>query len=31
MKRKVLERFNWEQTVDATECLYEEFLSEGNK
>jgi glycosyltransferase involved in cell wall biosynthesis len=22
MKRKVLERFNWEQTVDATELLY---------
>ena len=26
MKRKVLERFNWEQTVDATECLYRRVL-----
>ena len=23
MKRKVLERFNWERTVDATEKLYD--------
>jgi len=28
MKRKVLERFNWEQTVDATERLYRRVLSE---
>jgi len=27
MKRKVLERFNWEQTVDATERIYERVLS----
>jgi len=27
MKRKVLERFNWEQTVDATERLYHRVLS----
>ena len=27
MKRKVLERFNWEQTVDATERLYQRVLS----
>ena len=26
MKRKVLERFNWEQTVDATERLYRRVL-----
>jgi len=26
MKRKVLERFNWEQTVDATERLYQRVL-----
>jgi len=28
MKRKVLERFNWEQTVDATERLYRRVLSQ---
>ena len=27
MKRKVLERFNWEQTVDATERLYHRVLA----
>ena len=27
MKRKVLERFNWEQTVDSTERLYRRVLS----
>ena len=27
MKRKVLERFNWERTVDATEKLYRRVLS----
>ena len=27
MKRKVLERFNWERTVDATERLYKGFFS----
>jgi glycosyltransferase involved in cell wall biosynthesis len=27
MKRKVLERFNWERTVDATERLYKRILS----
>ena len=27
MKRKVLERFNWEQTVDATERLYRRVLN----
>jgi glycosyltransferase involved in cell wall biosynthesis len=27
LKRKVLERFNWEQTVDATERLYQRVLS----
>ena len=27
MKRKVLERFNWEQTVDSTERLYQRVLS----
>ena len=26
MKRKVLERFNWERTVDATEKLYKRVL-----
>ena len=26
MKRKVLERFNWERTVDATERLYRRVL-----
>ena len=26
MKRKVLERFNWERTVDATEKLYRRVL-----
>ena len=26
MKRKVLERFNWERTVDATEVLYRKVL-----
>ena len=26
MKRKVLERFNWERTVDATELLYRKVL-----
>ena len=26
MKRKVLERFNWERTVDATEKLYTRVL-----
>ena len=26
MKRKVLERFNWERTVDATESLYRRVL-----
>lgn len=30
MKRKVLERFNWEQTVDATEKIYERVLSKSN-
>ena len=28
MKRKVLERFNWEQTVDATERLYQRVLEQ---
>lgn len=28
MKRKVLERFNWERTVDATERLYRRVLSQ---
>ena len=27
MKRKVLERFNWERTVDATEKLYRRVLN----
>ena len=27
MKRKVLERFNWEQTVDSTERLYRRVLN----
>ena len=27
MKRKVLERFNWERTVDATEKLYQRVLN----
>ena len=31
MKRKVLERFNWEQTVDATERLYRRVLNRQNK
>ena len=26
MKRKVLERFNWERTVDATERLYQRVI-----
>ena len=26
MKRKVLERFNWERTVEATELLYRRVL-----
>ena len=30
MKRKVLERFNWERTVDATERLYQRVLSDGS-
>ena len=28
MKRKVLERFNWERTVDATERLYKRVLQQ---
>ena len=28
MKRKVLERFNWERTVDATERLYRRVLEQ---
>ena len=28
MKRKVLERFNWERTVDATERLYRRVLND---
>ena len=28
MKRKVLERFNWERTVDATERLYRSVLTQ---
>ena len=31
MKRKVLERFNWEQTVDATERLYRRVLAQRNR
>jgi len=31
MKRKVLERFNWEQTVDATERLYRRVLGKRAK
>jgi len=31
MKRKVLERFNWEQTVDATERLYRRVLEKRAK
>ena len=27
MKRKVLERFNWERTVDSTEKLYRRVLN----
>ena len=27
MKRKILEKFNWEQTVDATEKLYRRVLT----
>ena len=30
MKRKVLERFNWERTVDATERLYQKVLNQRN-
>ena len=30
MKRKVLERFNWERTVDATERLYQRVLERRN-
>ena len=30
MKRKVLERFNWERTVDATERLYRRVLERRN-
>ena len=30
MKRKVLERFNWERTVDATERLYRNVLERRN-
>ena len=30
MKRKVLERFNWERTVDATERLYRKVLTHKN-
>ena len=30
MKRKVLERFNWERTVDATERLYRRVLEQRN-
>ncbi|WP_114988911.1 glycosyltransferase family 4 protein [Synechococcus sp. N19] len=30
MKRKVLERFNWERTVDATERLYHRVLERRN-
>ena len=29
MKRKVLERTNWERTVDATEKLYQRVLKCG--
>ena len=31
MKRKVLERFNWEQTVDSTERLYTRVLDNQNR
>jgi len=31
MKRKVLERFNWEQTVDATETLYQRVLAQRKR
>jgi glycosyltransferase involved in cell wall biosynthesis len=31
LKRKVLERFNWEQTVDATERLYQRVLSKRSR
>ena len=31
MKRKVLERFNWEQTVDATERLYQRVLAKRQR
>ena len=30
MKRKVLERFNWERTVDATERLYRKVMEKRN-
>lgn len=29
LKRRVLEKFNWERTVDATETLYQRVLSEN--
>ena len=31
MKRKVLERFNWERTVDATERLYRRVLNQRER
>ena len=31
MKRKILERFNWERTVDITERLYRKVLDQPNK
>ena len=29
LKRRILEKFNWEQTVDSTENLYKRILSES--